>query len=92
MGISLKTSSKTVLLHFGHRGSASASMTYMRHRGQPTSIMEVASGLLEYRRVDSSWLSSDDTQELGGEVGDAVAGDSAWRLALGGDKFSFRSS
>lgn len=91
-GFSPKTSSNTLLLHLGHRGSASASMTYMRHLGQPTSIMEVASGLLEYRWVDSSWLSSDDKHELGGDVGDAVAGDSTWRLALGGDKFNFKSS
>ena len=40
-------------------------------------------------------MSSDDTHELGGEVGDTAAnrvGDSALGLALGGDKFSFKSS
>lgn len=92
--LSWRKSSKTVLLHLGHLGSSSESITYMRQRGHPTSTMDVASGLFEYRRV-SSWLSSDDTHELGGDVGDNVAdrlGDSAWRLALGGDRFSFKSS
>lgn len=67
----------------------------MRHLGQPTSTMEVASGLLECGTV-SSWFNSEDTHELGGDVvGETVAdrlGDSTLRLALGGDKFSFRSS
>lgn len=42
----------------------------------------------------SSWF-SDDTQEVGGEVGDTVAdwlGDSMCGFPLGGDRFSFRSS
>lgn len=89
-----RKSSKTVLLHLGHFGSSSESITYIRHLGQPTSIMEVGSGLLECLRL-SSWLSSDDTQELGGDVGDTVAdrlGDSCLRLTLGGDRFSFKSS
>lgn len=91
---SWRKSSKTVLLHFGHLGSSSESMTYIKHLGQPTSTMDVASGLFEYRRL-SSWLSSDDTHELGGDVGDTVAdrlGDSANGLALGGERFSFKSS
>lgn len=46
-------------------------MTYIRQRGQPTKTIEVASGLLEYRRV-SSLLFSDETHELGGEVGDEL--------------------
>lgn len=92
--LSCRKSSKTVLLHFGHLGSSSESITYMRHLGQPTSTIEVASGLLEYLRL-SSWFSSDDTQELGGDVGDTVAdwvGDSSLRSTLGGDRFSFNSS
>ncbi|KAJ7971628.1 hypothetical protein O6P43_009633 [Quillaja saponaria] len=92
--LSWRKSSKTVLLHLGHLGSSSESITYMRQRGQPTNTMEVASGLLEYL-ILSSWFSSDDTQELCGEVGDTVAallGDSTLGLALGGDRLSFRSS
>lgn len=66
----------------------------MRHLGHPTSTMDVASGLLEYLRA-SSWLLSDDTHELGGDVGDTVAdrpGDSTLGFTLGGERFSFRSS
>lgn len=84
-----------MLLHLGHLGSSSDSITYMRQRGHPTSTMEVASGLLEYRILVSSWLSSEDTHELGGDVGDTVAdrlGVSTCGLPLGGDKFSFKSS
>ena len=95
--LSWRKSSKTVLLHLGHFGSSSESITYMRQRGQPTRTIEVASGLLEYLRLLllSSWFSSEDRQELGGDVGDAVAdrvGDSSLRSALGGERFSFRSS
>lgn len=93
---SLRKSSKTVLLHLGHLGSSSDSMTYMRHLGHPTTTIEVASGLLEQRTAASSWLSSDDTHELGGEVGETEAdrfGDeSILRFALGGERFSFKSS
>lgn len=63
----------------------------MRHLGHPTSTIEVASGLLD----SGSGFVSDDTHELGGDVGDTVAdrlGDSTIGLALGGDRFSFRSS
>jgi hypothetical protein len=66
----------------------------MRHLGHPTSTIDVASGLLEYLRV-SSWLISDDTHELGGDVGDTVAdrpGDSTLGFTLGGDRLSLRSS
>jgi len=66
----------------------------MRQRGHPTSTMDVASGLFGYRR-GSSWLSSDDTQELCGDVGDTVAerlGDSTRGLGLGGERFNFNSS
>ncbi|KAG8374057.1 hypothetical protein BUALT_Bualt11G0091300 [Buddleja alternifolia] len=82
-------SSKTVLLHLGHLGSSCGSITYMRHLGQPTSTMDVASGLAERD-------SSDDTHELCGDVGSTVRerlGDSSggW-LALDGVKFNFRSS
>jgi hypothetical protein len=76
-------------------GSSSESITYMRQRGHPTRTMDVASGLLEYRS-ESSWFSSDDTHELGGDVGgDTVAerlGDSTLGFGLGGDRFSFKSS
>lgn len=61
----------------------------MRHLGHPTSTMDVASGLLEYLRA-SSWLLSDDTHELGGDVGDTVAdlpGDSTLGFTLGGERF-----
>ncbi|GER29033.1 alpha-trehalose-phosphate synthase [Striga asiatica] len=83
------TSSKTVLLHLGHLWSSSESITYIRQRGQPTSIMEVASsGLAGYSR-DS--LGSDDKHDVGGEsVGDRLGGSSRGRLRLGGDRFSFR--
>ncbi|RDX70805.1 hypothetical protein CR513_49913, partial [Mucuna pruriens] len=94
-----RKSSKTVLLHLGHLGSSSESITYIRQRGQPTKTMEVASGLLEYPRLLlllSSWLSSVETHELGGDVGDTVAdrvGDSSLRsTTLGGDRFNFKSS
>lgn len=85
-----------MLLHLGHLGSSSASITYMRHLGHPTSIMDVASGLEAYRG-DSSRFLSDDTQELGGDVGDTVndrLGDSTRGLLgiLGGERFNLRSS
>ncbi|WJX17904.1 hypothetical protein P8452_07762 [Trifolium repens] len=74
-------------------------MTYIRQRGQPTKTMEVASGLLEYLcwLFPSSWFSSVDTHELGGDVGETVAdlvGDDSTLLwsTLGGDRFSFKSS
>lgn len=93
---SWRKSSKTELLHLGHLGSFSDSITYMRHLGQPTSTIEVASGLLGYRSAAaSSWFSSNDTQELGGDVGDTVAdrlGDDMNGCARGGDKFNFNSS
>lgn len=57
-------SRRTVLLHFGHLGSSSDNMTYIRHRGQPTSNIEVVSGLLGCLPCSVS----DETQELGGEV------------------------
>lgn len=90
-----------MLLHLGHLGSSSESMTYMRQRGHPTSTMEVASsGLVEWLLLllfPSSWFSSVETQEVVGDVGDTVAdrfGDDSnllW-LTLGGDRFSFSSS
>lgn len=90
--VSWRKSSKTVLLHLGHFGSFSESMTYIRHRGHPTNTMEVASGLLGY---PSSTLISD-TQELGGDVGETVADrlgeELNPRFILGGDRFSFSSS
>lgn len=61
--------------------------------------MDVASGLLEYLTLaaSTSWFISDDTHELGGDVGDMVAdrlGESTpgLTLALGGDRFSVNSS
>lgn len=83
-----------MLLHLGHLGSSSDNITYIRQRGQPTSIIDVASGLFEYLTA-AAISSSDDTHEVGGDVGDTVAdrlGDSTPLFALGGDKFSFRSS
>lgn len=83
-----RKSRRTVLLHLGHLGSASASMTYIRQRGHPASIIDddEASGLL---LEHTSVFTSDDRHEL---VGD-VAGDSARRLfPLCGVKFSFNSS
>lgn len=79
-----------MLLHLGHLGSSSDSMTYMRHLGQPTSTIDVASGLLKYFPS-----SSDDTHELGGDVGDTVAerlGVATCGLRRGGDRWSFKSS
>lgn len=76
-------------MHLGHLGSSSDSITYMRHLGHPTSTIDVASGLLEYFPS-----SSDDTHELGGDVGDTVAerlGVATCGLRLG-DRLSFKSS
>ncbi|RWW46645.1 hypothetical protein BHE74_00047410 [Ensete ventricosum] len=57
-------STSTVLLHLGHLGSFSESMTYMRQRGHPAStIDDVASGLSA-----CFCSSSDDTHELGGDT------------------------
>lgn len=96
VAVSWRKSSRTVLLHLGHFGSSSESITYIRHLGHPTRTMDVASGLLEYLTLAStSWFISDDTHELGGDVGDTVAdrlGDSTLGLSLGGDRFSFNSS
>ena len=82
-------SSKTVLLHLGHLGSSSDSMTYIRHLGHPTNTIELNSGLL----IDKS----DDTHELRGEteadrLGDSIVGFAPLGLALGGDKFNFKSN
>lgn len=89
-----RKSRSTVLLHFGQRGSASESMTYMRHLGHPTSTIEVASGLLEYFR-----LSSEETHE---RVGDSDSSDEDVDILLcllttlvavsATDRFSFKSN
>lgn len=92
MAVSLRKSSKTVLLHLGHLGSSSDSITYIRHLGHPTRTMDVVVASLQLP-VSSSI--SDDTHELGGDVGDTVAdrlGDSTLGLNLGGDRLSFNSS
>lgn len=58
----------------------------MRQRGQPTSNIEVASGLFG--------PFSDETQELGGDNEADRVGDNSILLisSLGGDRFSFKSS
>lgn len=97
LAFSWRKSRRTVLLHFGHFGSSSESITYMRQRGHPTRTIEVVSGLVEYLTDGSSWFISDETHELGGEVGEVVAerlGDRTillW-LDVGGERFSFSSS
>ena len=90
-------SRRTVLLHLGHLGSSCESITYMRQRGHPTRTIEVVSGLDEYLTDDSSWFISEETHELGGEVGEVVAerlGDRTilLRLDVGGERFSLRST
>jgi len=55
---SWRKSRRTVLLHLGHLGSSSESITYIRQRGQPTRTIEVIVSF-------SSWLVSDETHELG---------------------------
>lgn len=99
MGLSRTTSRSTVLLHLGHLGYSSASITYIKQRGHPASIIDVVSGLLEYRSstFSSSWTISSDTQEFVGDIviGDDRLGDSWWVIGqrvFGGDKLSFRSS
>lgn len=79
------TLSKTVVLHLGHLGSSSDRMMYIRHRGQPTRTMDVASGLVQF--------SSDDTHELGDTVSDR-GWDSTLRFSngLGGDELKLRSN
>lgn len=82
--VSPRKSSKTVLLHLGHLGSSSESMTYIKHLGQPTRTIEVASGLEEYLGSceppvaggGSLIMSSDDRHELGGEIEGERVGDS----------------
>ena len=69
----------------------------MRQRGHPTRTIEVASGLVEYLKDDSSWFISVETHELWGEVGEVVAerlGDRTilLRLDVDGERFSFSSS
>ena len=69
----------------------------MRQRGHPTRTIEVVSGLDEYLTDDSSWFISEETHELGGEVGEVVAerlGDRTilLRLDVGGERFSLRST
>ena len=90
---SLRKSSSTVLLHCGHFGSTSDNMTYMRHRGHPTSSIDVESVLLEHCKVSSG---SDETHEpsidMSEEEDVETFGDSSGEFALGGDKFSFKSS
>lgn len=89
------TSSKQVLLHFGHLGGSltSANITYMRHLWQPTNSIEVtASGLLEPRWPADE--SSNDTHEFVGDividlVGEPTCG--TWFTLVGGDKFNFKS-
>lgn len=81
-----------MLLHLGHLGSSSDSITYIRHLGHPTRTMDVVVASL---LLPVSTSISDDTHELGGDVGDSVAdrlGDSTLGLSLGGDRFSFNSS
>ena len=90
---SLRKSSSTVLLHFGHFGSTSDNMTYMRHRGHPTSNIGVESGLLGHCKVSSG---SDETHEPSIDMSEEkeveTFGDSSGEFALGGDKFSLKSS
>ncbi|WOK96457.1 hypothetical protein Cni_G05164 [Canna indica] len=90
-------SSRTVLLHFGHLGSFSDSITYMRHRGHPASTIDVASGLFDFCSP------SDDTHELGGDIDgedDESSSSSSTTALVDGpplalicfaDRFSFRS-
>lgn len=68
----------------------------MRHLGHPTRTMEVASGLFNWWGWVwvSSELSSIETHELLGDTSEEADnfGDSTWGFALGGDRFSFKSS
>lgn len=65
----------------------------MRHRGHPTSNIDVESGLLGHCKVSSG---SDETHEPSIDTSEEkeveTFGDSSGEFALGGDKFSFKSS
>ena len=65
----------------------------MRHRGHPTSTIDVDSGLLGQCIVSSG---SDETHEPSIDMSEEneveTFGDSTGEFALGGDKFSFNSS
>jgi len=83
---SLKKSSKTVLLHLGHFGFSSGMMTYIKHAGQPRSIIVFSENSL------SSGLGSRDTQELVGDDILSIKGCALWDVTLGDDDmFSVKS-
>jgi len=76
----LRKSSNIVLLHWGHLGSTSGTITYIRHRVQPTRSMVFVSSAASPDTHDPSdeWIhsvdkDSDDSEEV---------------AALGGDNFS----
>lgn len=94
-----------MLLHLGHFGLFTDNITYIKHLGHPTSIIEFVSellGQLENAR-SSLGLGSRETQELVGDMmisieeeddDDLLGGEGSFlgKIALGGDKFSFKSS
>lgn len=96
--LSSKNWIKWVFLHLGHLSLSFATITYIRQQGHPTITMKVVLGMLEYTRLllSSSWLSSVDTQEFSGDVGnnivDRVGDSSLWSTTLGRDRFNFKSS
>jgi len=74
----LKNSRKTLLLHLGHFGSFSDTITYMKHRGQPTRSMAFVSGAFPPCTFSSSSTAifdeydteeDDDDEENSGDVG-----------------------
>jgi len=74
-------------------------MTYMRHRGQPTSIIDVTAGWLvgqytvsdETHEPEPSTDISEEEEEEEEEEKVETFGDSTGEFTLGGDKFSSNS-
>lgn len=96
-------SSKSVLLHWGHFGLVvSDTITYIRHRGQPTTIMGTSPAAPPAALVSSAaGLNSRDTHDHDGdrsteeEEGDRRGGGEGGGVGAvvpGGDRLSFKSS
>lgn len=82
-----------MLLHLGHLGLTSDSITYMRHRGHParTNNVEVDSELLEYPKlfVFVASLSPQDRHGLEWDRGDSTTAPRL--LDLGGERLRLNS-
>ncbi|KAG8059057.1 hypothetical protein GUJ93_ZPchr0002g25902 [Zizania palustris] len=89
-----RKSRMTGLRHLGQRGSASASMTYMKQRGQAASTIDVASGLSDHciPPPPPCCSLSDDRHELGDDSSSSAARPGGGAPRAGSDRLSFRSS